>query len=624
MDYLKPTFLYLLILIPLLLLLYMLKLRRKTYIVSSSLLWEQAIEDMKANVPFQRFRKNLLLPLQIFFLLLVIFALARPFLQGAVSVAQNTVLIIDNSASMKATDIGESRFETAKSAASQMINKLGDDAKMMLISAASSPKIISNFTANKLALQNALNGIYPTDLPADYSRAIQLAASLIRDMGNSEILIMGDGAREITLQNAISDARSNISVRFMQFGKAAIDNIGITAFEAMESPINSSEKQVFLTLRNFGNTDKEPILLEIYHNENLLAVRELILPANDMRSFIFDELNYNTGIISARLDVDDDLDVDNHANYVLTDQDLINVLLVSEDCQRLEAATRTALAGIQLSKESPGKYSGEKSHDAIIFNKFVPDVLPDADVIFVNPDKDLPFGKLDSFSDNPTIIDWERNHPVMRFVDLSNLLISGANNYKMLPMMDPLVESDAGVPIWVGEYENRRIIVLAFDIQLNSSNNFSMLTAFPIFMSNALGWLARIDDNASHRQLSPGETLRLSLPENKMEQTVKLREPDGRETEIYPQDNEIAFADTGMVGIYEIKGIGFSAKFAVNLLNESESNIKAADKIEFSGQEIAGAKAAIMSNKEIWGILIFMALILLGIEWWIYHRRILI
>ena len=83
MSFLKPTSLYLLFLIPLLLLLYALKLRRKTYTVSSSLLWEHAIEDMKANTPFQRLRKNLLTPLQIIFLTLAI---------GATMTAENFLL----------------------------------------------------------------------------------------------------------------------------------------------------------------------------------------------------------------------------------------------------------------------------------------------------------------------------------------------------------------------------------------------------------------------------------------------------------------------------------------------------------------------------------------------------
>ncbi len=354
MNFLKPTSLYLLFLIPLLLLLYVLKLRRKTYIVSSSLLWEHAIEDMKANTPFQRFRRNLLLPLQIIFLVLAILALARPFWRGAASVSQNVILIIDGSASMKATDLGKTRFEAAKSAAAKMVDDLSDGGRMMIVEAVSSPRIISDFTSDRLQLRNAISKMRPVDSPTDLNRAIQLASSLAKNERNSEIILLSDGAGRSNLLNPANTSVNAISpVRFVGFGKETVDNVGITVLEIGQSLSDSSEKQVFIALQNFSDVEKQSLLLELYNNENLMAVRELNLLPGERRSVIFDSLEYAEGSIKAVLDVDDDLDVDNYAYHIITEQSGLKTLLVSAGNQFLEEVIKTASARVQLSKETP-------------------------------------------------------------------------------------------------------------------------------------------------------------------------------------------------------------------------------------------------------------------------------
>src|SRR5438309_9747778 len=78
---------------------YILKLRRKDVIVSSTFLWRQVIRDVQANAPFQKLRKNLLLLLQLMAAGLIVFALARPFLPFLANGGRNVVVIVDTSAS---------------------------------------------------------------------------------------------------------------------------------------------------------------------------------------------------------------------------------------------------------------------------------------------------------------------------------------------------------------------------------------------------------------------------------------------------------------------------------------------------------------------------------------------
>ena len=98
MSFLTPLgFLGLLLAGPIVLM-YMLRLRRREVLVSSTFLWQQVLQDNEANTPWQRLRRNLLLLLQLLILALLAFALARPFVVvPAVSTGQ-IALLLDASA----------------------------------------------------------------------------------------------------------------------------------------------------------------------------------------------------------------------------------------------------------------------------------------------------------------------------------------------------------------------------------------------------------------------------------------------------------------------------------------------------------------------------------------------
>src|ERR1700719_2248938 len=120
--------------IPALLILYFLKLRRREMPVSSTILWRKAIQDLQVNAPFQRLRRNLLLLLQLLILLLIILSLARPVLNKDVTAGKISVILIDRSASMNATDIegGRTRLDEAKKQARALVDTLEKNAQAMV------------------------------------------------------------------------------------------------------------------------------------------------------------------------------------------------------------------------------------------------------------------------------------------------------------------------------------------------------------------------------------------------------------------------------------------------------------------------------------------------------------
>src|SRR5262245_48968835 len=111
---------------PIIVAMYLLKLRREERRVSSTFLWKRVVRDVEANAPWQKLRRNILLLLQLLLLLLLALALARPFFRTTGIAGRNLIVIVDRSASMAATDVQPSRLDAAKQQAVRLIDQLPD------------------------------------------------------------------------------------------------------------------------------------------------------------------------------------------------------------------------------------------------------------------------------------------------------------------------------------------------------------------------------------------------------------------------------------------------------------------------------------------------------------------
>src|ERR1051325_8439102 len=178
----------------LIVLMYILKLRRKDVVVSSTFLWRQVIRDVQANAPFQKLRKNLLLFLQLLAALLLVLAITRPFWRGKGIGGRSVVIVVDTSASMSATDVKPSRLEEAKRAALDIANSMKAQDQMMVVSASSKAEAATGFTSDKGELARAINGLRAHMTGTNMRDAVNLAAALVATREASEIDVISDGA----------------------------------------------------------------------------------------------------------------------------------------------------------------------------------------------------------------------------------------------------------------------------------------------------------------------------------------------------------------------------------------------------------------------------------------------
>src|SRR5687767_6090690 len=117
MNLLAPLALALGITLPIVVIFYLLKVRRHDEEVSSTFLWNDLIRDLAAHEPLQRLKWSLMLLLQLLALGLITFAVARPFSEHEGQQPVQAVLLLDGSASMQAADVQPTRFTQAVAAA---------------------------------------------------------------------------------------------------------------------------------------------------------------------------------------------------------------------------------------------------------------------------------------------------------------------------------------------------------------------------------------------------------------------------------------------------------------------------------------------------------------------------
>lgn len=674
---------------PAIIALYFLKLKRVPVEVPSTYLWKKSIEDLHVNSFWQRLRKSLLLFLQLLLVALAIFALLRPGWQGARLVGDRFIFLVDNSASMSAADVqgAESRLALSKEKVAALIDQMERGMSAMIIAFADTPQVVQEFTSNRRMLKERLETIEPSARSTDLLGALKLADGL----ANPEQISLGPGMQDIEVVDPVattvylfSDGRfddvqdfslGNLNPVYVPVGSPETNNLAVTAFSTRRNPARPDEQEAYVQVTNFSEQALTAVV-DVELDGQFLDARTVDAPAGESVGLSFPLADAPPGRLTATIDpaalqtVDDKLAVDNRAYAGLDDQQPGRVLLVTAGDPVLETALTTGRAARvgELEVAPPSVLAAEDhqraaragEYDLIIYDDCAPEEMPRAHTFFINKLPPTPAwrggapGGASEESEGPpaepervslpAVIDWNRAHPLLAYVELSDLVI-----YESLVLTPPaggdvLIEANAGPLMAVAPRESYEDVVLGFPIifeedgQTYPGSSWYRRRSFPTFWLNLLDYLVGQSAPGGDNVVAPGEPIEIRPRANVTE--IRVRGPEGEEQTLRRAlDEPFQYQDTLRPGVYEVLERGVvTQRFAVNLFDRQESDVRLRassgesaeggaveadiESIRIGYIDVAAAAEAAPARKEIWRWLLLAALGVLVFEWYIYNRRV--
>jgi hypothetical protein len=676
---LSPTQWALLALVPpAILALYFLKLKRRPLVVPSTYLWKKSLEDLHVNSLWQRLRKSILLFLQLLLVLLAMLSLLRPGWQSMSLEGDRFIIMVDNSASMSATDFEGNRLAAAVQRAHAIIDQMPSGAEAMLMTFAGRPQVLQEFTTNRSLLRTKIDTIQPTNATTELREALEIVSGLanppqVQDESGVEFQTVE--ARPATAY-ILSDGRfpsvegfslGNLYPKFIPVGTPEAANLAVTTFNTRPSDVRPGERQAFAEVSNLSKSDASATA-ELWLDGALQDAKELTIPGGGASGVAFSLVDVVSGklrLVIGSQDVTDVLELDDVGYAAVNDTRRGRVLLVTtkEEVLVPVLATERVSKVVDVEFQSPEylktdaykQAAASDSYDLIVYDRCRPEEgMPRANTLFlgavprfppwveappeVATSEDPPPAEPEKIS--PLIVDWNRAHPLMAFVELGDVLV--AESYLLdVPLGGTsLIEAGQGTIFAIAPREHFEDAVLGFSLitQTDQGEEFfntdwTQRQSFPTFWLNVMDYFAGRMGEAGERIVRAGDTVEFTI-ELSPEQVTVITPSGTRSQVIRDRSGLYQFQETDELGVYEVRHNDQTVhRFAVNLFDREESDV--ALRLQADPESEDGQLASVRIGfddvkaetgwkpvrRETWRWLLLAALAILVLEWYIYNRR---
>jgi hypothetical protein len=473
---------------------------------------------------------------------------------------------------------------------------------------------VAFFTPEKALLRQALSDLQVTDASGNMREAVLLALSFTQGSRTHEVVVIGDGAYR---QLADLVLPSN-HIRHIQI-TGGEKNVGITRLAFRKLSGAEEQQEALLSVKNFARHPVDvPVRLTL--RQQRLLERQFALQPGQEEVVVLPLHGPLKGVAQAELLLDDDLALDNRAYGVLEEKAQTWVLLVGESnffLERLLSALPGVLVNVVPEVTEASLPRLLEANRLIIFNGVQPPPLREGNFLLLHtvpPDARLT---AQGTVTQPRVLDWDRQHPLLRFIDLTDVHIEEAIALRPQGNARSLVDGTGTALLSVLEEPRLRLVTVAFDVM---RSDLPLRVAFPVLIQNVLRWTAPQQGDLTAGQIQAGmaQAVFFDPPVDR----VTVQDPQGKSRDYAVQGNPWVFTETDHIGVYILRAGEQKRYLTVNLLDAAESDISPAEQLpSLTPTAEAGAlHQAGVAQTPLWPYLLLGAVLALAAEWYVWCR----
>jgi Ca-activated chloride channel homolog len=601
---------------------YILKLRRRPVAVPFSRIWERILRDKEATTLFSQLKRILSLLLQLILLTLMLIALGDPRLRAVIASGRNVVVLVDASASMKARDEKPSRIDAAKNEVRKLISGLGGSDRLLVARMDAALTPLSTMTGEVPDLQKAVDQITASDTRADLRRGLSFALDSLSGLSKPEIIVVSDGALGDLTEVARGLDLGATALTFIPVGKSG-RNVAVTQFSVRRYPLDKSRYEVMLEVSN-TNPDPANIELTLLGDGEVVDMTRLALGPNERLPRFYKDLAGASRTLEARIKFadgsSDDLPADDHAYALMPERRRSRVLVVTPGNTYLEAALLLD-EYLDVTLIAPDKYPPAQGYDVTIFDGVAPpSAKHTGSALYLAPPAQgspVPLGKRIEMFGFDT---WDKKSPVVRWTALGDIQVAHGNTFKPEQGDRVIGASDLGPILVAGRRAGRKFVALGFDPR---NSDFVLRVAWPLFVLNTINDFVE-EDTGYVSSYRTGEVWRIPAPS--AAETATLEDPSGQKRTVPVKEGRAVYLGD-QAGFYKLSAGAEpepqTTMFAANLADLEESRIEPKRELALSGKTaVAPAGFTPGVRRELWLYLLGAVLLVSVLEWVTYHRRI--